>query len=409
MSYDHELRQESCPIELINLIKGMQQDKNPDVALLACASLLYRTGNCDQERFTALLSEFKKRQELAQKINDPWLSALEQSLGTIWERWASYRYDPDPFKLKANPHFLKNGVPELLKRLHPIANQSHKLSDRFRKKLNISDEGSSVEEYTPQDFTFSHLPISDQSSISPNQENKTTSPETYSTTDKSGDQTIERDDEDSPKPLDRNAVVQVEFFHQKGCNTCSRVQKELMRLQKIFPGLKIVEHDIGETASYERNDILCRRFGIARKLRHKAPALFAEGGTLFGEEAATETKLRDLIEGSIARQQEGNRLAIAPASPTPVQHTHTATPLPPIIKETPHNLTACNTERKNGADSILQESTPHETQLAQTSRFWETCHRYSLLALGGLICTGGLILLIFVRGGETEKTTNKKR
>lgn len=377
----NNLQRTSCPASLIALVRGMQQDADPAVALMACASILYRTGDCDRARMADLLSRFKKQMDEAQGADDgePALMPLKaqyQALGQVWRRWFRYRKSTDePFKLKGNPRKLKPGVVPLLQQLQAINDESWGVDDALTQQLGnrLSAGNAQARQLMPHEFHFSQPQGNDASPTPPPPASPSPSPLADGADATDGDE----EDAPEPQPLDITAPVRLEFFHQKGCDICSRVKKRLADMQEAYPGLHVVDYDIASPEGFERNDVLSQRFGIPHRDRHKAPALFAEGGYLLGEDAAGDA-LQRLLENSLARGQEGKRLADSPSLPEP----QAPSPKPTESSPTPPS-------------GMLAAATADEKQQAQAAQTGEKLRSYGLLAIGAATVLASLALLLF--------------
>ncbi len=76
------------------------------------------------------------------------------------------------------------------------------------------------------------------------------------------------------------SVMRLVYFTKKGCQDCAKVNKELKKLNRIFPELKIETHNIMKVTAMRLNETYCERFGVPDKLRLVAPAIFTGGGYL---------------------------------------------------------------------------------------------------------------------------------
>jgi len=419
MWYVERQKRKSCPAALLSLVRGMQQDPDPNVALVACASLLYRTGNCDFERMRVLLDAFKERRKSAAEDDKRFdlddAEAQADALQHVWERWGNYRQGiREPFKLKGNPKKASQVAIRQLRQLGEIVGGQYMMDESLRKKWGIkesyrsynSDSGDAASQLMPHEFSFAlpepaePQPAADPAAPTEPPAEPTAGQAAETEPEPGADNpAADGDDEDAPEPqpLDRTLPVRVEWFHKKGCDECARVRANLAELGRRFPGLQVKEYDIASDEGYERNDVLCRRFGVPHKDRHKAPALFAEGGCLLGEEAAGRD-LAGLLEVSLARGQEARRLA---ASPRTGQAP--AAPLQAGQPDAPAADKAAETLPETGK---LAEASATEKQAAASSRLWEDVRRYGLLALGGAVFLFGLLVAIFGRGGKENGKGN---
>lgn len=396
------LQRVSCPATLLALVRRMQQDGNPFVALMACSSILYRTGDCDQPRMAGLLAGFGKELARAKEGEEPSLSPLTQfmwreSLEQIWRRWHEYRGSTEePFKLKGNPKQLKPGVISLLQQLREFSDETWGINESLKKQLGNKRSGSSslAAQLLPHEFHFRASAKEEGDAAAPPRQEEAATGEAPALAEDEGDAP-------DPQPLDLAAPVKAEFFHQKGCDTCARVRETLERLKAAYPGLQIVDYDIASDEGYERNDVLSQRFGLARTDRHKAPVVFTEGGYLLGENAASPA-LADLIELSLARGQEGIRLAATPAAPEPATD-----PAQPSTRPSGQAPPPASQQEAGGLppSGLLSATTQHEQRQASASRTGDVMRRYGLLVLGAALVLFSLSLLLF---GQRRKEAPKE-
>lgn len=414
-------KRKSCPAALLTLVRGMQQDPDPNVALVACASLLYRTGNCDFERMRVLLDAFKERRERAEE-GDKSLDRIDaeaqaEALGEVWSRWDDFRAGVrEPFKLKGNPKNTSQVAIRRLRQLGEVVGGQYNMDESLRKKWGIkerygshdSDSDDAASQLMPHEFSFGlpgsaeAQPAADSASDPAAATEPTAGLSAETEPEPGADNPAEDEDETDapePQPLDRSLPVRVEWFHKKGCDECARVRANLEELGRRFPGLQVTEYDIASDEGYERNDVLCRRFGVPHKDRHKAPALFAEGGCLLGEEAAGRD-LAGLLEVSLARGQESRRLAASPRA------EQAPAPAAPQQAGQPDAPAADKAAEAPPAPGKLAAASATEKQAAASARLWEDMRRYGLLALGGAVFLFGLLVAILGRGGKGNGKEN---
>lgn len=394
MKRQGRLQRVSCPASLLALVRRMQQDEDAHVALMACASILYRTGDCDQSRMKELLLLMKKELTAAKEakkdqLPTPLRFLWGEALGQVWRRWYEYRGSTEePFKLKGNPKQLKPGVLPLLQQLRDISNETWGIQDFLKKQLGDKDRSTLAGQLLPHEFHFQPpARQEDNATPSPRQEEAAT-----------GEAPAHAEDEGDapdPQPLDLAAPVRLEFFHQKGCDTCARVQERLTALKEAYPGLQVADYDIASDEGYERNDVLCQRFGLARLERHKAPAVFAEGGYLLGENAAGPA-LADLIELSLARGQQGNLSRLGNTAPANPEESADPAAQAPATDEQAADNPAAGTPATPRSE-MLAAATAQEQQQAAASRFGENLRRYGLLGAGAALVLFSLSLLLFSR------------
>ncbi len=375
MSSLPELKRISCPKGLIDLVRGMQADENPHVALVACASMLYRTGDCDRERFRELLRQLQAQWESeGSEANHELYSLIREQLNGVWERWSEYRRGVvEPFKLKGSPKRMPDDLLPLLAQLHSVADSSWNLQDELRKKVRalVGEDGErTLPPGSPLTFHAVTAPVAEASEPP----EPVGAPGAVADADEPA-----ADATPQPPPATADAPFRVEFFHRHGCDTCERVARELKELQEAFPGMEVVEHAIESDEGYARNEVLCSRFGVPSAHRHKAPILFAEAGFLLGEEIGGAS-LRSLLDAS-RRKGEARKLAASPPPPSdePAADAPAVAPPPPA-----------------GAD-MLAETTSTEAAAAESTAWWEAVRRYGVLALGGLVALLALLLVLFNR------------
>ncbi len=391
MSCLPELKRVSCPRELIELVRGMQADKDPHVALMACASMLYRTGDCDRERFLGLLRQLQQQFEAdGEEMNYEYYSLIRDQLNGAWERWSDYRRGvTEPFKLKGSPKRIPDSLIPLLVQLHRVADNSWNLQADLRKKLRtLAGEGDEGSLPPGSPLTFNSAAGGD----APPADTPPAGGEGSAVAD-AADATDATDATETPSADDRppvaaDAPFRVEYFHRRGCDTCERVARELEELRRSFPGMEVVDHAIESEAGYERNEVLCSRFGVPTAQRHKAPILFAESGYLMGEEIGGSS-LRSLLEAS-RQKGEARKLAASPkpkeerAEPPPAGDAPAATPPP-------------------AQPDLLAETSATEAAAAESTAWWEALRRYGVLALGGLVALLALLLVLFNRPNKNDK------
>lgn len=395
----------SCPSSLINLIRTMQRDQDPDVALMACASLLYRTGDCDQERMLALLQDVAKKKKKESGQGDGIDYRIANALDSVWSRWAGYRGSTqEAFKLKGNPAKIKPGVDRLLNMLNEVTESGWRMDDQLREQMGFSLSSASIRNhggdeksvYLPHEFTFEQVADSSVPDQKPQAEDSSTpkDEESVTTPDSDGE-----GDAKDPQPIDLSAPVRVEFFHKEGCDVCARVRERLARLKQEFAGLEVVEYDVESDEGMARNDVLSNRFGVPYKNRHKAPALFAEAGVLLGEKADSPL-LSHLLEASIAKGSGGEKLASGVAEK---QETLPEGGIPgQAVDKLPKQALGQEAD-------MLAESSAGELQQAEHARIWEIVRSYGMLAIGGLACLLGLMLTLFGRGKSDKNDGNHSR
>ena len=381
----------SCPLELIRLVQEMQQDDDPAVALLACSSMLYRTGDCARARMTELLEGMIKLREQyrtsegslhAYELMSPVCTQMEE----VWRRWSDYRGGVQEFyKLKGTPKKLRPGLDKLLAVFAEAINDyPYSIIDEVKDLMPTRSNSVRAQSGAqPHEFNFPSPPVSPVA----------TEPE--KTAEPPAEPVVEEEEPDAPAPepapaVAQDAPVRVEFFHKDGCDVCNRVHRRLEELKATYPGLEVVEFDVESEAGRERNTVLCSRYGVAPKDRRKAPALFAEAGVLLGDDAASD-RLDALVQKSHAAGREARLLAASPADPeTPAEaETSPSEPQPQPVVQTP-------------PPSRLAESTATETAAATGEQLLDMVRSYGILAIGALVALLGAMLLLFGRNKDKE-------
>ncbi len=379
-----ELKRVSCPRELLDLVRGMQADENPHVALVACASMLYRTGDCDRERFRELLRSLQQSWESeGREMNYEYYALIRDQLNGAWERWSEYRRGvTEPFKLKGSPKRVPDDMLPLLAELHRMADNSWNLQDELKQKVRaLAGEGESDTLLPGSPLTF-HAVTKDETPPPADTPPATDTPGALADADEA-----ETPADEAP-PVAVDAPFRVEYFHRHGCDTCERVARELEELRRNFPGMQLVDYAIESDEGYARNEVLCSRFGVPSAHRHKAPILFAESGFLMGEEIAGAS-LRSLLESS---RQKGEARKLA-ASPQPKSDEETAAPASDAPAVTP----------PPAQPDLLAETSAGEAAAAESTAWWEALRRYGVLALGAVVALLALLLVLFNRTNKNDK------
>ena len=382
MTRDDSLKRVSCPASLIQLVAGMQDDEDAEVAMVACASMLYRTGDCDRKRFMeimeALETQFDEMESYTAKAR-----YQRELLSAVWKRWSSYRNDvSEPFKLKGSPKKLKAGVDKVLRQLVHVSSSAYGLLDNVKAIVDNEEEGTRSGKSAAvavEHFAFTAPPV-DQ-------------PEPPAKTEPEEDTPVADDadntESDTITQLDRTAPVKVEFFHKSGCDICKRALARLDTLRTTYPNLRVKTYDVESEEGRERNSVLCERFAVAPKHRRKAPALFAEAGCLLGERVDSDA-LPDLLDASLSNTTFEDKLSETPTD-EPVE-----TPAEPA------ESTATAPEAK---PSLLAETTQSELTQVQEESMWETLKSYAVLIVGALAVLIGLLFLLFGRkSGRKEQS-----
>ncbi len=374
MSEVNELKRVSCPATLIRLVEDMQTDADASVALRACSSMLYRTGDCNRARYMALLKDRKKAYDAMADYTTE-VNVEREMLSQVWGRWKTYRSDvEEPFKLKGSPKRLKKGLENMLQLLAELSSESWGLRDEVAALVN-SERGSQSEVAVRVDaFSFNPPPAPPAAAA------------TVSTPDETPDASAETEDNDEPdavQRLDRNVAIKIEFFHKEGCDTCKRVLSRLDSLRSVYPKLHIVTYDVESEEGSTRNAVLCERFGVQSKDRRKAPALFAEAGYLLGERADSDV-VSKLLDASITGGKFEDKLSDAPSQQEPQESIEPT--VNPDVKPAPN---------------MLAESSAQEEQKAQQESSENAIMSYGVLLLGILAVLGGL--LAFLKGRKKHE------
>ena len=377
----------SCPVSLIRLVQAMQNDEDPAVALVACGSMLYRTGDCNRARLAELLvwlrtlrDDYFRRDGNENEYLYITYRRLCTQLESVWKRWSEYRNGVEEFfKLKGSPKKLRPELDKLLVTFaEAIDDYPYSIIDDVkdqmptRRKISALSGGA----VQPHEFDFPAAPsgveLPGQQAITPSEAEAVTAEDA-------------EEPDTAPTPVAADAPVRVEFFHKDGCDVCGRVSKRLERLRETYPGLEVVDYDVESEAGRERNTVLCSRFGVAPKDRRKAPSLFAESGVLLGEAADSE-RLESLVKSAHAAGLRTQKLAASqqekPDSSASMQEAEPA----PITEPAP-------IER-------LAESSAEESVAATGEQIWELVRSYGMLVIGGLVTLLGLMLLLFGRNKE---------
>ncbi len=383
-----DVKRVSCPLQLIRLVQAMQQDEDPHVALLACGSMLYRTGDCSRSRLTELLAYLRalRKEGLADDDNDyiyDRYRSVCRPLEEVWRRWTDYRSSVEEFyKLKGSPKKLRPGLDKLLADFAEAIDDYpwsviEEVKDQLPSRSSASRKDTAAQ---PHEFDFPAPPAAAEPEPQP---------------DPPAESAAVDDEPDAPEPppappVAQDAPVRVEFFHKEGCEVCKRVQQRLERLKAGYPGLEIVDYDVESETGRERNTVLCSRFGVAPKDRRKAPALFAEAGVLLGDDAASE-RLDSLVRESHAAGQKAQRLAASPPEGQPAD-----SPTPPPAGSEPQDLP------QEAQPALLAESTATETAAATGEHLWDLLRSYGMLAVGALVALLGALVLLFGRSKDKE-------
>ena len=373
MSHDSSLKRVSCPTPLLQLVDGMQDDADDSVAMVACAAMLYRTGDCDRNRFMDIMSVLEKQFDEMESYTAE-ARYKRDILSMVWKRWSSYRNDvAEPFKLKGSPKKLKAGVDKVLRKLVHVSSSASGLLDNVKSIVDDEEGAGSRKSATvaAENFVFT-APTIEQ-------------PEPPAKAD-AEDDTAVADDADNTESenitqLDRTAPVKVEFFHKSGCDTCKRALARLDALRTTYPNLRVKTYDVESEEGSARNSVLCERFAVAAKHRRKAPALFAEAGCLLGERVDSDA-LSDLLDASLSNTTFEDKLSETPAE-EPVQapaETEESTPSEPVVKP-----------------NLLAESTEAELAQVQEESMWEKGKSYAVLIAGALAVLIGMLFVLFGR------------
>lgn len=392
-----EAERSSCPVSLIRLVQSLQHDPDPYVAITACCSVLYRTGDCNRTRLSELIklmpAIFAPEAELDQNLtpeqkrmkrDDAFV--LEQTITAVWNRWSDYRSGTDEyFKLKGSPKKLRPGIEKLMAELSRASGSYpwsviDEVKDIFPKRSSSSS--SAAVDVQPHEFDYPDSSVEVAPTAPPVPELPVV-----------GDDGADEEDAEEPAPVSAVGPVKVEFFHKEGCDVCEHVQRRLDELKADFPDMEIVSYDVESSAGRERNSVLSARFGVPPRDRRKAPALFAEAGCLLGEEAANPVRLKSLIEVSAARA--GRRVRTVATEQT---STETPTDEQPDVEPAPTSTP----EVTPGTENRLTASTATEQTAAAGEQLWEHVRSYGMLAVGGIVTLIGLCLLLFGRAKEEQ-------
>lgn len=392
-----------CPEGLLQRVEALQQDADPFVATLACASMLYRTGSCDAERFNLLLQGWLER-----PADDAERELIAETLNGVWRRWARYRASvPEVFVLKGNVNSIDERLAPTLLLLRALAGESWGVNNA------VTDLIGKAENRTFKQTTlrprFSLLPSEADGSASgaaaapgaagaagaasgtppgvPSDVSQGSSSGSAQGVAQGSAGAVSPAADAAPEgeaasdgaaegagyhPIDRSRPLRVEFFHKEHCGDCERASRLLEQLREFYPGLELVDYSIESREGYLRNDVLCRRFGVEAGRRHKAPALFTEAGCLLGEQIR-ESQLREMFDAAL--QCGGERLA---ASPVP----------------------EAGAASRGASVSRLSDTEAEEEAAAERSRFAELVRSYAVLALGGLVLLLVLLKLLMGRGSR---------
>lgn len=381
----------SCPVELIRLVQALQLDEDPAVAIVACGSMLYRTGDCNRARLTALLPELQKMKAdymRSEGRENDYLYTMYRDicdqLEQVWYRWSEYRNGVEEFfKLKGSPKKLRPGLETLLAEFAAGTDEypwsvTEDMKDKLPKRQYSSRASTEVQAH---EFDFPAAPRGVELPV-------------QATPPSASELVPEEDAEESEaasQPVAADSPVRVEFFRKDGCDVCGRVHKRLERLREAYPGLTVVEYDVESEAGRDRNTVLCSRFGVAPKDRRKAPTLFAESGVLLGDEADSE-RLDSLVKAAHAAGQRMQKLAASPQG----ENASPAVPEAPAPTTAP---TAAPTPASAPAER-LAESTAEESVAATGEQLRELVQSYGVLVIGGLVALLGALLLLFGRNKE---------
>ena len=393
-----EAERSSCPVSLIRLVQSLQHDPDPYVAITACCSVLYRTGDCNRTRLRELIEQmptiFAPEAELAQNLTpeqkrmkrDDAL-VLERTITAVWNRWSDYRSGTEEyFKLKGSPKKLRPGIEKLLTEL-AHASDSYpwsvidEVKDIFPKRSSSSS--SAAVDVQPHEFDYPDSAVEVAPTAPP-------VPELPVVDDDGADV----EDAEEPAPVAAVGPVRVEFFHKDGCDVCEQVQRRLDEMKADFPDMEIVSRDVESAAGRERNSVLSARFGVPPRDRRKAPALFAEAGCLLGEEAANPVRLKGLLTASAARavRREHTTTPELPSTETPTDEQ-------PVVEPSPTSMP----EESPGTEGRLTATTATEQTAAAGEQLWEHVRSYGMLTIGGIVTLIGLCLLLFGRAKDADE------
>lgn len=391
-----EAERSSCPVSLIRLVQSLQHDPDPYVAMTACCSVLYRTGDCNRTRLTELLKQMSviMGQAVEEQQNEsPALKAmkrddarvLELTVSGVWSRWNNYRSGTrEYFKLKGSPKKLRPGIDKHLAELARVFN-SYPWSaiDELKDKLpeRRSSSSSTSADIQPHEFDYPVSSVEVAPTTPP-------APELPIADDEGADE----EDAEEPAPVASAGPVRVEFFHKEGCDVCEQVQRRLEELKVDFPDMEIVSYDVESQAGRERNSVLSARFGVPPRDRRKAPALFAEAGYLLGVDATNPVSLKGLLAASAARAGRNEHPATNPAETSPELPADNQPDVVPEVITTP--------EPAPVIEDCLAATTATEQTAAAGEQLWEHVRSYGMLAVGGLVTLIGFCLLLFGRSKE---------
>lgn len=386
----------SCPVSLIRLVQTMQHDPDPYVAITACCSVLYRTGDCNRTRLTELLKQMsaimgqdvEPRQNVTpaqkQMMRDD-ARVLELTVMGVWSRWNDYRSGTrEYFKLKGSPKKLRPGIEKHLAELARVFDSYpwsviDEVEDKLPKRRGSSSASADIQ---PHEFDYPVSTVEVAPTAPP-------APELPI----AGDDGADEEDAEETAPVATAGPVRVEFFHKDGCDVCEQVQRRLDELKVDFPDLEIVSYNVESQAGLERNSVLSARFGVPPRDRRKAPSLFAEAGCLLGEEATNPVSLKGLLAASAARTGRSEHLAANPAETSPELPADNQPAEEPTVK-TP------TPEPAPAIEDRLAATTATEQTAAAGEQLWEHVRSYGMLAVGGLVTLIGLCLLLFGRSKE---------
>lgn len=392
-----EASRSSCPVSLIRLVQALQNDPDPYVAITACCSVLYRTGDCNRTRLTELIKQMPAiispdRESLLnlpsaqrRKIVDDAL-LLERAVSAVWSRWSDYRSGTEEyFKLKGSPKKLRPGIEKLLAELaRAFDSYPWSVIDEVKDILPTrSSSSSSDADVLPHEFDYPVSSVEVAPTAPPVPELAV-----------AGDEVADEDETEESVPSVAAGPVKVEFFHKDGCEVCEQVQRRLDELKADFPDMEIVSYDVESAAGRERNSVLSARFDVPLRDRRKAPALFAEAGCLLGEEATNPVRLKGLLAASAARAGRREQGSAEPVEPSPETPSDEQPPAEPVA--TPSPEVAPSTEDR------LAVSTATEQTAAAGEHLWEHVRSYGMLAVGGIVTLIGLCLLLFARSKEEQ-------
>lgn len=369
-----------CPAGLLERVEVLQQDVDAFVATLACASMLYRTGSCDAERFNLLLQGWLER-----PVEDAERELLVETLNGVWRRWARHRASvPEVFLLEGSVNSIDAHLAPTLRLLRDLAGESWGVNDAVTNLIGKSEDRTLKQ--TTLRPRFSLLPS--EADVSPGAaaqgESGAESPGSAGAVSPVAEGATEAGTEADLAaegagyhPIDRSRPLRVEFFHKEHCGDCERAARLLEQLGEFYPGLELVGYSIESREGYLRNDVLCRRFGVESSRRHKAPAIFTEAGCLLGEQIR-ESQLREMFD--VALQCGGERLTESPA-------------------------TDADASSGGGAPvSRLADTGEDEAAEAERSRFAEQLRSYGVLALGGLVLLVVVLKLLLGLGSRRRNS-----